>query len=151
MERPKGRGKTRSLAAHREESERAARERAEAEGKAEELRQEAGEPVGEMPPNAPDGAPPEPEEVVIDGPDQLSIFDLGGKQPTRSSMRLTGGKVRIQDGEAFKKGRRVRFSGEAVVYEVAQRDDTDSKTGQVVDAEQVHKARIVDLRVESAS
>lgn len=96
-------------------------------------------------------AAPEPrlEEIRVDGTAQLGFFDAGGKQPQAASLRLTGGKVELVDGRAFRKGDVISFSGTAVVREVAVRDKPDPATGIVVSAEQKHSAQIVDLQVTS--
>jgi hypothetical protein len=128
------------------------RQSVDAEHRKTELEAEAGEAVGAMPPDAPDApAPVDPDEIVVDGTSQLSMFDLGGKQASRATIKFTGGKVGLVAGEAYRKGDRIRFSGEAVVNSVGQKDEHDPKTSQVVDCEQRHEARIVDLQVESAS
>lgn len=96
-------------------------------------------------------AAPEPDvdEILLDGTAQLSMFNLGGKLPTGSTLALTGGKVDLVQGQAFSKGDRVRLTIEAVVNEVGQKDAHDPKTGQVVSCEQRHKARIVDMQLDS--
>lgn len=127
-----------------------------ADRKAQEVKGEAGEPTGEMQKEV---APPEPQEpvvdeILVDGTtelEQLGLFEMGGKKPTRASIKFTGGKVKLVAGTAFRKGDRIRFSGEAVVNDVGQKDDHDPKTSQVVDCEQRHGARIIDLVVDSAS
>lgn len=93
--------------------------------------------------------PPEtyPEEIRVDGTTQLSAFDMGGKRATEASMRLSGGRVLLTNGQAFSKGEVIRFSGTAIVREVGQRDKADPQTGIVVSAEQKHTAEIVDLRI----
>lgn len=121
-----------------------------ADGKAEELKSEAGEPVGEMPPAESDGGQPEVDEIVLQGTSQLELFEMGGKKATRATIKFAGGKVKIEKGQGFKKGERIKFSGEAIVNEVGQKDEHDPQTGQVVDCEQRHGARIVDLSVERA-
>jgi hypothetical protein len=88
-----------------------------------------------------------PEEIRVDGTTQLSAFDVGGKRARSASIRLSGGKVLLTEGQAFSKGEVIRFSGTAVVREVGQRDKPDPKTGIVVSAEQKHVAEIVDLRI----
>ena len=88
-----------------------------------------------------------PEEIRVDGTTQLSAFDMGGKRATASSIRLTGGRALIADGQAYSKGEGVRFSGTAIVREVSQRDKADPQTGIVVSCEQKHAAEIVDLRI----
>jgi hypothetical protein len=88
------------------------------------------------------------EEIRVDGTAQLGLFNAGGKSPESASLRLSGGRILLVDGQAFRKGETIRFSGTAVVREVAQRDKPDGKTGIVVSAEQKHVAQITDLRVE---
>lgn len=89
-------------------------------------------------------------ELVIAAGGQLG-FDVGGKRPTGSSLTLTGGKFRVEG--SFKKGDRLGvtitdadgnsvFAGSAVVDDIGFKDETDSKTGQVVGCERRHKARI---------
>ena len=90
---------------------------------------------------------PYPEEIRVDGTSQLSAFDMGGKRPNASSIRLSGGRALIEDGKAYSKGEVVHFSGTAVVREVTQRDKPDPQTGIVVSCEQKHRAEIVDLRI----
>jgi hypothetical protein len=112
---------------------------------------------GEVPPGQVDidgAVVPEPvppvEEIRVDGTVQLSMFDLGGKQAQSSSLRLTGGKVKLVDGAAYRKGDVLTGTFTAVVNEVGQKDTHDSQTGIVVSAEQKHSARITDLRVKGA-
>lgn len=94
---------------------------------------------------------PDVDEIRVDGTAQLSMFNLGGKLPTGSTLTLTGGRVELVDGQAFNKGDRIRLTVEAVVNEVGQKDAHDPKTGQVVSCEQRHKARVVDMQLESAA
>jgi hypothetical protein len=94
---------------------------------------------------------PDVDRIIVDGTAQLSMFNLGGKEPNSASITLAGGKHELVDGTAYNKGERIRFSGEAIVRTVAQRDSADPKTGQVVSCEQQHTAVIVDLVVDSAS
>lgn len=91
-----------------------------------------------------------PDEILVRGTTQLGLFEAGGKKPVSSSLRLSGGRVLLVDGQAYRKGDRIRFEGTAVVEEVAQRDKTDSKTQIVVACEQKHVARITDLVVHEA-
>jgi hypothetical protein len=93
---------------------------------------------------------PPVEEIRVDGTVQLAMFDLGGKQAQSSSLRLTGGKVKLVDGAAYRKGDLITGTFTAVVNEVGQKDAHDPQTGIVVSAEQKHSARITDLRVKGA-
>lgn len=90
------------------------------------------------------------EEIRVDGTTQLTMFDLGGKQAQSSSLRLTGGKVKLVDGAAYLKGDTITGTFTAVVNEVGQKDTHDPATGIVVSAEQKHSARITDLRIKVA-
>jgi hypothetical protein len=125
-------------------------------GDARELEREAGPAVGAMPTPGQqtiDGgevsASIPMEEIRVDGTTQLGMFSAGGKQPASASLRLSGGKILLVDGQAFRKGDTISFSGTAVVREVGQRDKPDPATGIVVSAEQKHVAQITDLRVNS--
>lgn len=159
-ERPKTAGAKRADRERDEARERAASEAGGGDGEkagdgtenARNLEDNAGPAVGDMPPAEPE-TPKEPvvDEIRVEGTEQLSIFDVGGKRANTATIKLTGGKVKIVDGQGFKKGTRVRGTFEAIVNEVGQKDEEDPKTGQVVSAEQRHSARIVDLQVESAS
>jgi hypothetical protein len=40
-----------------------------------------------------------PDEIAVDGTAQLELFDLGGKRPTSSKLRLAGGAVDVVDGQ----------------------------------------------------
>lgn len=86
-----------------------------------------------------EGLPP------TDGPLQLSM-QVGGKKPTSTTLRVTGGK--LDTDRVFQKGQKVHVSAVLVVGEVGFVDQTDSATGQVVGCERRHKARIVDFAIE---
>lgn len=84
-------------------------------------------------------------ELVIDAGGQLS-FAVGGKKPTGSSIRLTGGKISIPSGSGqLHKGDDVVLRVVARVAEVAFVDELDPKTQQVVGSERRHKARIINV------
>lgn len=87
------------------------------------------------------------EELRVDGTTQLGLIDFGGKKPQTASIRLSGGKIALQDGRAFRKGDVITFQGTAVVREVGARDQVDAKTGLPVSAEQRHVAQITGLNV----
>jgi hypothetical protein len=91
------------------------------------------------------------DEIRVDGTTQLDLFDLGGKKPASASIRLTGGKVALLDGKAFRKGDTIQFSGTAVITAVTQQDKRDSATGIAVSCEQQHRAQITDLTVTPAT
>lgn len=90
-----------------------------------------------------------PDEIAVDGTAQLELFDLGGKRPTSSKLTLAGGGVDVVDGQAFRKGDVVAFSGTAVISAVKQQDKRDKSTQQVVSCEQKHTALITDLRIDT--
>jgi len=89
------------------------------------------------------------DEIAVDGTTQLELFDLGGKRPTSSKLRLAGGAVDVLDGRAFHKGDALSFSGAAVVTAISQQDKRDASTGQVVSCAQLHVALITDLRIDT--
>jgi hypothetical protein len=124
------------------------REAIDAAHRRQEFEQEAGEAVGPMPPQDPDPQP-QVEELRVDGTTQIGLFDCGGKKPGSASIRLSGGKVDLIDGKAFKKGDVISGTFTAVVREVGQRDKADSSTGIVVSCEQKHVAQITDLTVST--
>ena len=99
----------------------------------------------DVPDSAPDDLPP--EEIIVAGL-EMTFPKMGGKEPQGATLKLVGGKVKLQEGTALKKGMTIRFSGTAVVNFVGQKDSHDAATSQVVSAEQRHEARITDLRVE---
>jgi len=92
-----------------------------------------------------------PDEIAVDGTAQLELFDLGGKRPTSSKLRLAGGSVDVVDGQAFHKGDVVHFEGTAVISAITQQDKRDSSTQQVVSCEQKHTAHITDLRIDTGA
>jgi hypothetical protein len=87
-------------------------------------------------------------ELAVDGT-QLKLFDLGGKRPTSSSLRLAGGSVDVIDAKGFRKGDVVLFRGTAIICSITQQDKRDSSTGQVVSCEQKHTAYITDLSIDT--
>lgn len=120
------------------------------QGKVEEFKQEAGEAVGEMPPKPPTDERPKSEydpEIVVDGSGQLG-FDIGGKRPTDSELRVVGGAIKVRG--QFEKGQVIEARITLRVGEVAFRDKRDSQTDQVVDVVRAHKARIVAFTPEKA-
>lgn len=108
-------------------------------------REEFEQEADPMPPA--DSSPPPLDEIRVAGTTQLGLFDAGGKKPTSASMRLTGGKVGLIDGQAFRKGDTVVLEIVAVVDSVKLQDKKDGNTGIVVSCEQQHTARVTDVRI----
>jgi hypothetical protein len=126
------------------------REAIDAAHRRQEFEQEAGEAVGPMPQTPPDNTQPPLEELRVDGTTQLAAFDAGGKRPAEATLKLTCGAIQLSDGQAFRKGDTLRFSGEAVVREVKQKDAVDKETGIVISCTQAHGAVITDLRLDQS-
>lgn len=89
-------------------------------------------------------ADPNRELLIVTG-DQLTLNVGGGKQPTSATLRLVGGKIEV-DGQ-YKKGAALVLRIEAVVNEVAFKDEHDSQTGQVVGCARNHRARVTGVSV----
>lgn len=124
--------------------------------KAAELKENAGEAVGQGDPAAEavaaerrdaEAADLPPEDIIVSGI-AMSYPNMGGKKPTSATLKLVGGKVEVAEGTAFKKGQTIAFRGVAVVNFVGQKDKHDAATQQVTGAEARHEARITDLVVE---
>lgn len=114
--------------------------------KAEELRSEAGEPVGPMPPNDPEEMRIPPDQIVVAGTAAGSKHKWDGKQPGTTILSLKGFKVEV-DG-AFKKGERIKFGGEAVVKRESCDDKLDPTTKQVVEAKVEYTAVVLDFELD---
>jgi hypothetical protein len=102
-------------------------------------------------PTVPD-TPPAEADIVVTGTGQLG-FDIGGKRPTRGTLTITGGKFELANGQQFKKGERLSLVLEdadgdqlvrvpLLVNDVGFHDHVDSKTGDIVDCERRHRARV---------
>jgi hypothetical protein len=93
--------------------------------------------------------------IVVEGDiDQLAFrgFEksVGGKKPTGSKVRLTGGAFEVKGG--LTKGATYIFEVKARVGGVSFDDQVDAKTGQAVDCDRGHKARILAaVRVEKGT
>jgi hypothetical protein len=98
-----------------------------------------------------DGAevPAEPEigEVRVDGTVQLGLIDFGGKKPQTATVTLAGGQFDLAEGQAYSKGERLFFAGQAQVQAITGRDKLDTKTMIPTSAVQHHAARIFELHV----
>lgn len=124
--------------------------------KAAELKAEAGEATGQGDPAADavaaerrdaEAAALPPEDIIVSGI-QMSYPSMGGKKPTSATLKLTGTKVDVAEGTAFKKGMTITGRFVAVVNFVGQKDKHDAATQQVTGNEARHEARITDLIVE---
>lgn len=124
-------------------SEETTDERLERQKREQRERLEQGPQVNEFGEPWQDSAPEAPS-LVLDGSHEQLSFEVGGKEPTTSYLTLTGGQVEVASG--FSKGEKIVLTIEATVQEVAFRDETDSKTQQVVGAKRKHKARITGVR-----
>lgn len=89
----------------------------------------------------------DPADIIVAGID-IDYADLGGKKPTGATLKLVGTKAELQEGTGLKKGRRIKFSGEAIVNDRGQKDHHDTTTGQVTSATERYEARVVDLKIE---
>ena len=98
--------------------------------------------IDEGPQDVHDGDPEETE-----APNAQLTFNVGGKRPTTTSLRLTGGKLDIPG--SYAKGAKLVIRVEVRVGEVAFVDEHDQQTGQVIGCERRHKARILNHAVLS--
>lgn len=135
----------------RQNAMKAAQERLEAEaepqdGKAAELAQEAGEPVGEMPPAEPQDTMVPPDKLMVSGTAKGSHRKWNGKAPGMVILNVKGMKIEVPEGE-FKCGERLFFSGEAVIVSEGKKDKLDPETKSVTDAVQEHSAVVLDFEL----
>jgi transposase-like protein len=96
-----------------------------------------------------DGGEVQPEigEVRVDGTVQLGLIDFGGKKPQTATVTLAGGQFDLAEGQAYSKGERLFFAGQAQVQAITGRDKLDTKTMIATSAVQHHAARIFELHV----
>jgi hypothetical protein len=96
-----------------------------------------------------DGSEVQPEigEVRVDGTVQLGLIDFGGKKPQTATVTLAGGQFDLAEGQAYSKGERLFFAGQAQVQAITGRDKLDPKTMIATSAVQHHAARIFELHV----
>jgi hypothetical protein len=90
---------------------------------------------------------PEIGEVRVDGTVQLGLIDFGGKKPQTATVTLVGGQFDLAEGQAYSKGERLFFAGQAQVQAITGRDKLDTKTMIPTSAVQHHAARIFELHV----
>lgn len=70
-------------------------------------------------------------------------FEVGGKKPTGSQVRLVGGKIDVPGN--YKKGQVVSFRVDVKFGEIAFVDLEDKETGQVIGCDRRQKGRIVAI------
>jgi hypothetical protein len=100
-------------------------------------------------PTAADDSGSDPQNLAIAGDGQLS-WSVGGKKPTSSKLRLTGGAFEVEG--AIPKGTLITVEVQARVGGVAFDDTVDPKTTQATSCTRNHKARIVGaVRVEKGT
>ena len=75
---------------------------------------------------------------------QRFTFDVGGEEPTTTSVRLLGGAIPLE-GE-LTKGETVTLQITCVVGEIAFVDERDNKTGEITGCERRHKVKIRGAR-----
>jgi hypothetical protein len=90
-----------------------------------------------------------PDELLVAGTTQLSLIPgLGGKKPTGSTITLQGlSSIPVMQGQAFEKGRYVRFEGVALIEEGRHKDKVDRKAGVATDSKLAYFAYAMDVRV----
>jgi len=130
------------------DDEEVARQREEAFGRA----QAALDAEGGSEPERRAGEPQEPEEGHVP-PDQIVLRGkasgspkFAGKQPGTTILSLKGVKFAVDGG--FRKGERIRFSGEALVISEGAKDRLDKETLTAVESVQEHQAIVLDLELE---
>lgn len=116
------------------------------DGKAEELKSEAGEPVGEMPPADPESTEVAPEEIIVAGTCKLGELKVGGKKPASAVLKLKLGTLKVEG--AYRKGEKLTVTVDAVVVGEGAVDVLDPKTKQVTESVQEHRAVALDVKVK---
>lgn len=127
-----------------------ARKRAEAAGTQEPDPQGSGaaaggddgaEPDGDFP--GEDGIEQGPAPIAIQGEGQLSLT-VGGLKPDKASVKLRGGSIDLPAGQ-LKKGDVQNLLIKVRVTEVHLVDKMDNSTGEVVETERRHIAKIMGV------
>jgi hypothetical protein len=115
-----------------------------------------GDPGPEEPPEEPEAADTRPGgaaddepqaeagQLVLEGTGEKLTATVGGKAPTTSKLTITGGQIEVAG--VYSKGDKIVVEIEATVDFVGFKDETDSKTRQVVGCARQHKARITGVR-----
>lgn len=116
--------------------------------KADELREHAGEAVGEMPAGAPQSTDVPPETLAVSGPSS-GKRKWSGKAPGMVVLNVKAMKIEVPEGD-FKKGERFVFEGEAVVTSEGVKDKLDKDTKTAVEAVQTHDAVVLDFALTDA-
>lgn len=107
------------------------------------FKQEAGEPVGDMPPTAPEGEVTYVEKPRIDGTRQVA-FDFGGALAEEGTLTFTG----TFPSGFFEKGDVISGTFKARIVSFTPKDKLDKKSGTFVAAPQAHTALITVLEVD---
>lgn len=105
-------------------------------------------------PGVPGSVQSDPEPQDIHGSDEDEIptgsvqqlsFQVGGKKPTSTQLRLVGGKVEI--GDVFVKGQTIELRVTCTVGAIEFVDEHDKVTGQTIGCQRRHKAKIDSVSV----
>ena len=137
------------------ELERKRREQAEAAG---ETGEEGGEGAGEQEPDAEPAAGAEHEgeppgegageqavpPLAIPGGGKLNL-QVGGESPDKSTVKLRGGSIEVAGGGQLKKGEVVNLLVKCRVDEVHFVDKHDNSTGEIIQAERRHIAKMIGV------
>lgn len=86
----------------------------------------------------------EHDPLFIDAGGQIT-WAVGGKAPSGSTLRVTGGKFTV--GGQYKKGETIKVELTMTVMEVAFTDLKDAATGLVISTERRHKASVIGVAV----
>lgn len=97
---------------------------------------------------------PEPEAEQELPPESLTVTGtqekpgkVDGKQPTEVYLVVKGVKIEVPDG-SFKKGERMSFTGEMVVFERKDRDRLDPHTKTPTDCAQSFTCEVIDFKLD---
>ena len=81
--------------------------------------------------------------LVVEGAHEKLGLNVTGRTPTSSTLAITGGKVEVAG--QYDLGDTVSFRVTVVIGDVGFKDETDSKTRQVVGRERRHKGSIIGI------
>lgn len=109
-----------------------------------ELRQEAGEAVGPMPPKEPESPLVAPDRMIVSGPAQKKLWS--GKGPGSCVLKVRGLSVDVEDG-TFEKGEIVTATVTLRIVSEGVKDKLDKHTKTPTEAVEVLDATVVDFEV----